>query len=515
MPLTAPHHAALLALLFGLSLIVHASALEPFAIQVTDESTGRGVPLIELRITPDQTYVTDSNGFVAIDDPVLMGRKVFFHVQGHGYQLAKDFFGYRGKSIEVAAGNEVQIRIKRLNVAERLYRITGAGIYRDSVRLGKDVPINKPLLNAQVCGQDTVMAVVKDDRIHWFWGDTDRLSYPLGNFNTSGAISRLPGSGGLDPDRGVNLEYFVDESGFSRPMFKRENGVLIWIHGLFTIKDESGVSRIVTHFSRRKNLKEQLSHGIAVLDETNHLFEPIARFANDELLFPRGQAFRFMSHKNSTTSDYIYFASPYANVRVAARWDAMKDTTQYEAFTPLKPSEREIRIENLQRAADGSLRYAWKRDTAPVPPSQLMEWVRAGKLKSRDNWFRTIDAHTGKPILLHRGSIRWNEYRQRWIMIAHQTHGEPSFLGEVWYSEAKQPEGPFAKAVRIVTHDKYSFYNVTHHDFFDQRGGRFIYFEGTYTKSFSRTNVATPWYDYNQIMYRMDLADQRLKPAFE
>ncbi len=42
-------------------------------------------------------------------------------------------------------------------------------------------------------------------------------------------------------------------------------------------------------------------------------------------------------------------------------------------------------------------------------------------------------------------------------------------------------------------------------------GGRLIYFEGTYTQTFSGNPVATPRYDYNQIMYRLDLADPRLE----
>ena len=107
--------------LLALSWIVNAEATQPFAIHVIDEATGRGVPLIELRITPDQTYLTDSNGFVAIDDPVLMGREVFFHVRGHGYEHAKDGFGYGGQSFKVTSGSEVQIKIQRLNIAERLY----------------------------------------------------------------------------------------------------------------------------------------------------------------------------------------------------------------------------------------------------------------------------------------------------------------------------------------------------------------------------------------------------------
>jgi hypothetical protein len=37
-----------------------------------------------------------------------------------------------------------------------------------------------------------------------------------------------------------------------------------------------------------------------------------------------------------------------------------------------------------------------------------------------------------------------------------------------------------------------------------------IYFEGTYTQTFSGNPEATPRYDYNQIMYRLDLDDPRL-----
>jgi hypothetical protein len=99
-------------------------------------------------------------------------------------------------------------------------------------------------------------------------------------------------------------------------------------------------------------------------------------------------------------------------------------------------------------------------------------------------------------------------------MIAGQLDGKSSFLGEVWYSEAKQPTGPFATAVKIVTHDKQSFYNVCHHDFLDRDGGRFLHLEGTYTHDFSGNPERTPRYNYNQVLYRLDLADPRLKACF-
>jgi len=96
-------------------------------------------------------------------------------------------------------------------------------------------------------------------------------------------------------------------------------------------------------------------------------------------------------------------------------------------------------------------------------------------------------------------------------MVTVQQFGEPSFLGEVWYAEADTPVGPWAYARKIVTHNKYSFYNPMHHSYFDQDGGRVLFFEGTYSHTFSGSaENATPRYDYNQIMYRLNVDDSRL-----
>lgn len=88
--------------------------------------------------------------------------------------------------------------------------------------------------------------------------------------------------------------------------------------------------------------------------------------------------------------------------------------------------------------------------------------------------------------------------------------GGTSLLGEIWYAEADTPVGPWVYAKKIVTHSRYTFYNPTQHPFFDQGGGRRIYFEGTYTNSFTDNQDPTPRYDYNQILYRLALDDPRL-----
>jgi hypothetical protein len=169
----------------------------------------------------------------------------------------------------------------------------------------------------------------------------------------------------------------------------------------------------------------------------------------------------------------------------------------------------------IDRDESGKPRYSWKRGTPVIGPQEQNKLIKAGKLNKDEAWLQLRDAATGREVIAHAGSVYWNDYRQRFVMIAVQSYGESSFLGEVWYAEAPSPVGPWTKAVKIVTHDKYSFYNPKQHPYFDQNGGQTIYFEGTYTHTFSGNEHPTPRYDYNQIMYRLDLSDERLKAAHE
>jgi hypothetical protein len=116
---------------------------------------------------------------------------------------------------------------------------------------------------------------------------------------------------------------------------------------------------------------------------------------------------------------------------------------------------------------------------------------------------------------MHGGSVRWNAHRQRWIFLGVATGGKdaPSFLGEVWYAESRSPDGPWTRTVKVASHPRYSFYNPVHHSFMDQRNGQIIHFEGTWSAEFSGNPLKTPRYDYNQILYRLDLNHPGLDPA--
>lgn len=476
-----------------------------FMIKVIDEQTGRGVPLVELSTTNGVRYYTDSNGVVAFSEPGLMNQTVFFHIRSHGYEYPKDGFGYRGKALKVTAGGSATIPIRRLNIAERLYRVTGAGIYRDSVLLGLPVPIKQPVLNAQVMGQDSVVNAVYRGRVYWFWGDTNRPGYPLGNFHVPGATSRLPADGGLDPEVGVDLEYFVGPNGFAKETCHMPGAGPTWIGGLVALEDPAGGERLFAFYVKVRNSLEVYERGLVEFNDEKKEWEKVAQF--DEQWLEVSDSHTFTCTENGT--EYVYFADPYPLVRVKAEPAQLRDPANFESFTPLKPGSRLDRIE-LDRDENGKLRYAWKRNTPPVGPKGQARLINEGLMRAEEAWLRLQDADTGKPIVAHRGSVYWNEYRKRWIMIFVESGGT-SFLGEVWYAEAETPTGPWVKAKKIVTHEKYSFYNPKQHPMFDKDGGRIIFFEGTYTHTFSGNPDPTPWYDYNQVMYKLDLSDPRLR----
>ena len=67
-------------------------------------------------------FCTDSQGFIAINDPDLLEHQVFFTMHSPGYVVPKDELGFHGMALQVKAGITARVRLERANIAERLYR---------------------------------------------------------------------------------------------------------------------------------------------------------------------------------------------------------------------------------------------------------------------------------------------------------------------------------------------------------------------------------------------------------
>jgi len=486
-------------------------AAAPFAIEVVDEATGRGVPMVELETTSRARYHTDSNGLVAFDEPGLMGRRVWFAVASHGYEFPADGFGMRGTALDVRPGGKATLKIKRINIAERLYRMTGQGIYRDTVLLGRTPPIAEPLLNGEVTGQDGILTAVYRGKVHWFWGDTAKLSYAMGIFRMTGATSAGPDR--LDPDRGIDLEYFAGKDGAARAMVEMEGEGIVWLYGVAAVPDGEGRERMAAQFIRLKSMTEIIERGFVLWDDGKEVFEKVRTVPVAPPIVPGQYPFPVADGGRR----YLYFPSPYPAVRVPAGLGSYLDLSAYEAYTPIETGGRYEGAgkTRLDRDAAGKLVWAWRKGTSLLDPRQQQELVEAGMMRRDESPHRLQDADGGKAILLHNASCSWNEYRKKYVLIASEIGGA-TMLGEVWYAESDRPEGPWVSARKIITHanekdDAHDFYNPTQHPYLDRGGGRWIYLAGSYVNTFSGNPHPTPYYEYNQVLYRLDLADPRLR----
>lgn len=404
-------------------------ATKYFVIQVIDQDTGRGVPLVELKLPNEVTYWTDSAGVAALDEPSYENSEVFIAVRSDGYEFVEITPLGRGANIKIAAGGLKQLQVRRTMIAERLYRLTGEGIYRDSVMAGLPTPLDEPMLNAQVLGQDTVSTAIYKEKLFWIWGDTIGPAYL--NFNVSAAVSDLQD----DPAVAINYQYFSDSEGRSKEMLPLTGEGLVWIEGLIPMLDPHGEERLIATYTRQDGLQFPEECGLALFNDALQLFEPWVQMPC--------KGSHYASHP--FLHDGYWYLYPWR--RVPNDWYAIQDPSKWE--------ERDVQF------SEGAVRIS---------------------------------------------AVAWNAYRKRWIVLMASS-------GSVYYAEASQPEGPYGEAVKIIHHDQYNFYNVAMHTYFNQDSGRIIYLEGTYTDHFSDAKTRTPRYNYNQMMYRLQLDEPRLRDA--
>ncbi len=493
------------------SVLPQIANARPFQIQVVDKATSRGIPLVILETSLSTRHVTDSNGNVAFDEPIAMGHDIFFKPISDGYSYQAPPLAMGGAVLKAEPGTSATLVMRRDMIAERLYRITGAGIYKDTLALGGQAPIVEPLLNAGVIGQDSTLSALYKGKIFWVWGDTSRMGHPLSaNYRVTAAMSDLPTSGGLAINQGVNLDY-IKKTDFVKPMItigSDDRSGVYWLTGLMNVPDAVGSERLLSWYNQitMPGMKT-VKRGIVEFHSHSEEFRPVAEHLTTATLQPTGHSVRV----STPAGNFQYITSSDGQFRVRDGFEAAANPAEYEALTCLL-NDGPFTTETAQVARDenGTVLYRWRKGVAPTGAAQQRQLVEAGLLKAKECIFRPVDVSTEEIIIPHALSIAWNAHRSRWIMIASEMMGT-SMLGEVWYLEADHPEGPWIKAVKVLTHDTYSFYNPLQHPELTAPDDPHLYFEGTYTKTFSAAPVATPWYDYNQIMYRIDLNDARLQ----
>ncbi len=437
-----------------------ARALEPCGIEVVEKGSGWPVPLVEFRTNHGVRFVTDNAGRIAFDLPELMGKETWFGIEGHGYGVPKDGFGLKGVRLVPMPSKTLKVEVERTIVARRIGRITGAGLLAESRKLG----LCGDATESGVLGCDSVQNAVHRGRLFWMWGDTALARYPLGIFHATGATSALDPLAAPEPPLHLTLELFTDKAGAPRAIAPLPGEGASWLTGLVSLPDRTGEPRLVATYMKVRPEWDIHERGLAVWNEETKNFERLRAIWTKSAASPTPPPLpdgHVVLSKDGEGREWALFGNPFPALRCAATFEAWESG----AWEVLEPQA-------------------------------------------------TVPAHgEAAPIKPHSGSIAWNPFRKRWVTVFVQSFGKPSALGEVWYAEADAPSGPWGTAVKVLSHEDYTFYNPRLHPEFTREGSKALFFEGTYSTMFSGNKQPTPRYDYNQVLYRLDLDDPALAPA--
>ena len=469
-----------------------------FGITIVDEATGKGIPMVELKMTNALTFHSDNLGNIAFYEPELMGQELYFLISSPGYDYRKDVTGRQSVTLNAISGQDTLVKLRRTNIAERLYRITGAGRYVHSQRLKYPVPERSGLISG-VLGQDSNLGAIYKGRYFWVWGDTFLPNAYHGNFSVSAALSSFPENGGISPEKGLELEYFTDDRGWTKPMINLNAPGYVWFDWLMTLPDRDGELRLAAKYARVNAYFGNYERGIAVFNDEREVFEKSHEVnAWINAAHKCDHPFKGWVGKDS----FYYLTSEFHFSRVTPTLDHVSNPLDYDHFTCLKEGES---IQNdrpkIDRNAKGQIQYSWKRGTGAIDYAAQTELIKRGVITKEEGYLQPTDLISGQPVDVKRGSISWNPFRQRWILIAGAT--------DIWYSEADTPVGPWVYVQKVVSNDQF-LYNPVHHAFLDQEDGKRVFFQGTFTKFFSK-EPPIPRYDYNQLMYGLNLSNHRLK----
>jgi hypothetical protein len=428
-------------------------------IAVVEKGSGWPVPLVEFRTTHNVRLITDNAGVIAFDLPELMGRPTWFDVLGNGYEVPKDGFGYRGVRLTPEPGKTLRVEVARTIIARRLGRLTGGGLYAETQKTGIDLDWRE----SGVLGCDSVQNASHRGRLFWLWGDTTMPNYPLGIFDGTSATTALSPLKSFEPPVRLTLDYFTDPQGRPRGIAKMPGEGPTWVTGYVSLTNQQGQPQLVGSYVKVKPPMEAYQWGLCVWNDDTANFELLRILWTKSEATPKAPPVP-EGHpafwKDEAGQNWVLFGNPFPTLRCPATFEAWQDSRRWEVIKP----------QATVAAADG-----------------------------------------GTPVKPHSGSIAWNPWRKRWVTIFMQAFGQPSAFGELWYAEANQPTGPWEHAVKILSHENYTFYNPRIHPEFTAADSPVLIFEGTYTMQFANKPAPTPRYDYNQILYRLDLDDPRLK----
>ncbi len=492
-------------------------------VKVLDDVSGVPLPgAVLTRLDKRSVYVSDNKGMVALHEQDRQNLVTQFKVEAPGYQSIAS----QGINLTPGASEQaIELVPQAEQVAQRLYRMTGVGLERETHLLGTAAPspTDTKLINADVLGQDGPMATLytkagSTEKVFWTFGDTRHPNHDNDNLAGSGATSdKIP----TDLNTSLPLTYYKTDT---VPGFARERSVVAkadfsptinaarWPFGLSTI--DNRLYTWVTIVNTSGTPWTFYPIAVGVFDDATNRFTKLGEIphesdaTNPNFTTPGEHSFKvkegateylhsggFMQRSNGVKETLI---------RVRAAQDALIPSTtfpkgEYEEYTPYK-------ADGTVDRPSGRPIYAWKKQiNDPVLNTGLNADERlVGQMRVLGG----AGGSTG-PILQHKSTRQFNTYRNRYVNVFNQWGSSSS----MYYSEADTPVGPWAWGRRIVNQAAntnppsrgFDLYNPHLLPFYGQ--GKTLYFAAVFAHAFANTWEPIPRYDYNVVMNRLKLTD--------
>jgi hypothetical protein len=264
----------------------------------------------------------------------------------------------------------------------------------------------------------------------------------------------------LEPPIHIKFDFLQDEQGKVRSIAQMPGPGPTWLGGYCQVVDANGQQRLVATYEKIEPPMSVYEVGFCEWDVESENFKHLKtlwqRSDGKMPIYPTGHP---ILRNDENGRSWFLFGHAIPNLKVPASFESLIDPA---SWIQLDPTDQVISTQ-------------------------------------------------GKAVRVHRGHIVWNDYINQWMFLFTQMDGSASHLGEIWIAVSDSPQGPFREAIHVATHPNYTFYNPRVHPELTESTPEIVLFEGTFTQTFSGQPERTPRYNYNQMLYRLDLSG----PEFE
>ena len=388
-------------ILFALCLALAADAAGVFRIDIIDVVTGRGVPMVRVKGANVWRY-SDSAGIVAWDDLLDTNLTIAFEVLTDGYSLAN---GSSYVALTPTSGGTGQIMLDRAQPAQRRYRLTGEGIYADSIAVGAQSPIDDPLISSVgVTGQDTLKFASYKGRRYWMFGDTDCTALPtncgkyLPGWEATAGVFSVGASSSIDETNPPSLEYFERVSEGLRipaqiapvaPTSWNGQPCNTWMGALHSFVDlDSGEEMMFAPYVKPCDGINSSTgkQGLMQWNDETMQFEKVASFWSPTDACLPGEQCPMSSISDGPMAvqtigpdadpDYQYFGFPFATYRVLKKFSAVTNQSAWESYSPLLSGS------DMTNPVIDPAGWGWKKNLSSFNAANELKLIQDGLLPS-------------------------------------------------------------------------------------------------------------------------------------